>query len=46
MGSYPADPATNRLTGSQYDSNGNMTWSNFNSNALAYDVANRMSDFS
>ena len=40
VGSYPADPATNRLTGISYDANGNQTWAN--SNTLVYDVANRM----
>ena len=40
MGSYPADPATNRLSGTQYDSNGNQL--SANSNTLVYDVSNRM----
>ena len=38
VGSYPADPATNRLSGSVYDANGNMT----NNGAMTYDVSNRM----
>ena len=40
VGNYPADPATNRLSGTMYDSNGNQLFAN--GNTLVYDVANRM----
>ena len=40
VGSYPADPATNRLQGYTYDANGNQLFAN--SNTLIYDVSNRM----
>jgi hypothetical protein len=40
VGSYPADPATNRLTGTMYDSNGNQQYANGSN--ISYDVPNRM----
>ena len=41
VGSYPADPATNRLLGIQYDTNGNQL-AGGTANQLGYDVSNRM----
>jgi RHS repeat-associated protein len=41
VGVYASDPATNRLTGTMYDSNGNQLYAN--GSTIAYDVSNRMS---
>ena len=40
VGSYPADPATNRISGVAYDLNGNQLAAS--GSTLVYDVANRM----
>ena len=41
QGSYPVDPATNRLSGVSYDANGSQL--SANGSALVYDVSNRIS---